>query len=52
MLALDEFSDFNWHDNAIHGIRIVEGGYLKRSSALRANEHEVDTGERYAKYFI
>jgi hypothetical protein len=23
--VLDEFSDFNWHDNAIHGIRIVEG---------------------------
>lgn len=23
--TLDEFSGFNWHDNAIHGIRIVEG---------------------------
>ena len=25
MSATDDFENFNWHDNAIHGIRIVEG---------------------------
>jgi hypothetical protein len=54
---LDKFPEFNWHDNAIHGIRIVEGedggsGDLVLDIDFIVEWLQPESGEKYFRFRV